>query len=98
MSYFRSTIFRHRRGNNNGSPDDEGRDNPHENQRRLATEGGSKELGSPALEEHPGNIKQSINAKTFLSGTGFVVGLKGLEAIPQKDVMFVQRPAPAAEL
>ncbi|EZF26745.1 hypothetical protein H112_01257 [Trichophyton rubrum D6] len=40
MSYFRSTIFRHRRGNNNGSPDDEGRDNPHENQRRLATEGG----------------------------------------------------------
>lgn len=68
MSYFRSTIFRHRRGNNNGSPDDEGRDNPHENQRRLATEGGSKELGSPALEEHPGNIKQSINAvQSFLA-------------------------------
>ncbi|EFE31505.1 uncharacterized protein ARB_01653 [Trichophyton benhamiae CBS 112371] len=68
MSFFRSTIFRHRRGNNNnsGPPDDEGRDAPHENQHHRAT--GSKELGLPALEEHPEDIKQSINAvQSFLA-------------------------------
>ncbi|EGE03152.1 hypothetical protein TEQG_02188 [Trichophyton equinum CBS 127.97] len=69
MSFFRSTIFRHRRGNNNNSgPPDEDRDSQHENKGHLAMRGGSKELGTPAPGEHPEDIEQNINAvQSFLA-------------------------------
>ncbi|KDB27365.1 hypothetical protein H109_00845 [Trichophyton interdigitale MR816] len=69
MSFFRSTIFRNRRGNNNNSgPPDEDRDSQHENKGHLAMRGGSKELGTPAPGEHPEDIEQNINAvQSFLA-------------------------------